>query len=227
MFREHWGEIHPSPSPQVLEVGSAARVLDLDHNGLEELPEDLWAHLPGLKRVRMSRNRLSDQGTAVFLSWRALFSLETEGVSLLCCRKQGCGGRAFAFSSGSSPSWCSRATSSRHFRRKFTCSPTCRQGAGQPCASQLQRLLALARFPAQVLSVRANQIESLPEGLGTLTSLRRLDVAHNRISHLPSSLSACRQLEEIDARSAPPLEPLPRSDARLDTCMHSQVQPAV
>ncbi len=40
-----------------------------------------------------------------------------------------------------------------------------------------------------ILSLRENDVTSLPEEIGQLTQLRVLDVSGNRISHLPISLS--------------------------------------
>eukprot|EP00850_Spirogloea_muscicola_P015782 SM000124S25914 [mRNA] locus=s124:26165:27669:- [translate_table: standard] len=49
------------------------------------------------------------------------------------------------------------------------------------------------------LNLRGNKLRELPDALGLLGRLRVLDVSNNYIAHLPKTLLACRALEELDA----------------------------
>ena len=50
----------------------------------------------------------------------------------------------------------------------------------------------------QALVMAYNEMEELPDALGSLTRLRVLDVSNNRLAALPSSFSSLVSLQEIN-----------------------------
>jgi hypothetical protein len=51
----------------------------------------------------------------------------------------------------------------------------------------------------QVLGLSNNRLESLPDSLGHLPALVKLDISTNNLRHLPPSLGKLRRIQRIDA----------------------------
>ncbi len=50
-----------------------------------------------------------------------------------------------------------------------------------------------------MLGLSNNRLESLPDGLGHLPALVKLDISTNNLRHLPPSLGKLRRVQRIDA----------------------------
>jgi hypothetical protein len=90
----------------------------------------------------------------------------------------------------------------------FVCKNMFCEKVGQSCVCRLSlwisqtspRLTALT-----TLSLANNGLEQLPDSLGELRNIKRLDFSQNNIRDVPSSLGELRQLEVLDLRGNPKL----------------------
>eukprot|EP00742_Colponemidia_sp_Colp-10_P010981 GILJ01012129.1.p1 GENE.GILJ01012129.1~~GILJ01012129.1.p1 ORF type:complete len:710 (+),score=124.52 GILJ01012129.1:74-2203(+) len=172
------------------ELGELTK-LDLSHNELTELPEDI-GNLKDLVSVMQSNNQLTALPVSLFLlanlkkldtSHNLLQSLPpsfSSCTSLVELNLQGNALREIPFDVGQL-----RALESLNLRQN--------QLQGLPdslCLCEHLRRLSLA----------SNQLTSLPQHIGNLSRLEELDIGQNKLQLLPDSVELLQNLVQLDAR---------------------------
>ena len=89
---------------------------------------------------------------------------------------------------------------------------------GDACICRFSRVLERLT-PLEWLSLAGNNLQSLPESLCSLPSLRHLDLSQNSLTELPDGMHALRHLEYLDVRDNS-LQHLPGSLLELQHLRH-------
>ena len=189
-------------------VASGVRVLDAGGNALAALPPTL-SQLTGLQRLRLSINRLSDEGAA----WPAraqltslivlaaddnrLTALPPCVAALARLQKLSLNGNQIGAGVCVDRVWCGVCCvqpAVEMQRPAVEDAAACRARApprGHYCAALPHLLPSPCPHPAAA---------SLPDSIGALQQLRALALRGNRLAALPASLGSCSSLVEVDLR---------------------------
>ncbi|XP_052211292.1 LRR repeats and ubiquitin-like domain-containing protein At2g30105 isoform X2 [Diospyros lotus] len=173
--------------------GPYARVLDLSHNSLQDVPASIGL-LCYLERLLLNANEILDD----FISWEGLTSLKS--LTVLSLSQNHLKSLPSALGSLS----CLRELDVAN--NNITCLPT-----EIGCLTQLQVLKAnnnrLYNVPASIgectalleVDLMANLLVELPETFGNLQNLKALYLSNNGLKALPPTLfKMCTQLSTLD-----------------------------
>ncbi|WOH01467.1 hypothetical protein DCAR_0520851 [Daucus carota subsp. sativus] len=153
---------------EVWNCGASARILDLSHNSILEVPCTI-IHLTSLQKLMLNDNNISDDQ----LSWEALAQLKSLTALSLSHNQL-----------KSLPSTLGLLTGLTHLHvanNELTCLP-----------SEIGCLTKL-----QVLKANNNRIVTLPSSIGSCISLFEVDLSSNLLVDLPETISKLQNLKAL------------------------------
>ncbi|KAL3530923.1 hypothetical protein ACH5RR_010245 [Cinchona calisaya] len=148
--------------------GPSARLLDLSHNSIEEVPDGIGC-LSSIQKLLLNANNISDRS----ISWEGLASLKSLTIlslNLNCLSML--------------PSALGALTSLRQLHienNQLTCLPT-----------EIGLLMNL-----KILKANNNRMDKIPASIGGCISLAEVDLSSNLLVELPDSFEKCKDLKAL------------------------------